>query len=66
MRSDTYGFAPLNLLSVGLVFGLVLLFPWPELWRKSIVREAAAKGPRLLKPQTGMDCPLCRGSRGPL
>ncbi len=31
MGSDAYGFAPLNLLVVVLVFGLMLLVPWSEL-----------------------------------
>ena len=60
MGNSGYGFAPLNLLVVVLVFGLVLLLPWSELWRKPVVREAAAKGPRPLKPETGADCPICQ------
>jgi IS1 family transposase len=63
MGSDTYGCAPLNLLVVVLIFGLLLLFPWTELWRKTVVREAA-KGPRPLKPKTGADCPLCQAEQG--
>lgn len=46
MGADVCGFALLNLLLVVLVFGLVLLFPWSELWRKPVVREEAARGPR--------------------
>jgi len=64
MGRDSYGFAPLNLLVVVLVFGLVLLFPWTELWRKPVAREAAGKRPRLLKPKTGADCPLCQVEQG--
>jgi hypothetical protein len=63
MGSDTYGCAPLNLLVVVLVVGL-LLFPWTELWRKAVVREAGAEGPRPLKPKTGADCPLCQVEQG--
>jgi hypothetical protein len=44
MESGPFGFAPLNLLVVVLVFGLVLLLPWCELWRKPVMREATAKG----------------------
>jgi hypothetical protein len=58
MESGVDSVAPLNLLVVVLVFGLLLL--WSELWRNPIVR-AAAKGPRPLKPKTGADCPLCQG-----
>jgi hypothetical protein len=60
MGSGTYGLAPLNLLVVVLVFGLVLLLLWPELRRKRVVQLAAARGPRPLKPKTGADCPLCQ------
>ena len=59
MTNDTYGFTPLNLLLVLPVFGLVLLFRWSELWREPAVREAAAKAPRPLRPNTGPDSPLC-------
>ena len=59
MGGNTVGLAPLNLLVFVLVFGLVLLFPWSELWRRPGVRAAAAKQPRPLKPKTGADCPLC-------
>ncbi len=60
MGSGTYGSAPLNLLVVVLVFGLVLVFAWPQLWRRPDVRKAPGKGPRPLKPKTGADCPLCQ------
>jgi hypothetical protein len=62
MGSGTYGFAPLNLLLVVLVFGLMLL-PWSKLWRKPVVRETAAKGPRPLKPKKGTDCPICQAEQ---
>ena len=62
MESGIYGVAPLNLLLVVLVFGLLLL--WSELWRKPVVREAVAKGPRPLKPKTGADCVLCQAEHG--
>jgi hypothetical protein len=64
MGRDTYGLTPLILLLVVLVFGLVWLFPWSELWRRPEVWEAAAKGPRPLKPKTGADCPLCQAQPG--
>ena len=64
MGRDSYGFAPLNLLVVVLVFGFVLLFRWTELWRKPVAREAAGKRPRPLKPKTGADCPLCQVEQG--
>ncbi len=62
MGDSTYDLAPPNLLVVFLVFGLTLLRPWTELWRKPVVR-AAAKGPRPLKPKTGAGCPLCRAEQ---
>jgi hypothetical protein len=34
MKRGSDSVAPLNLLVVVLVFGLLLLFPWTELWRK--------------------------------
>ena len=52
--------APLNLLVFVLIFGLILLFPWSELWRRSNGRAAPAKRPRPLKPKTGADCPFCQ------
>jgi hypothetical protein len=61
MESGSNSVAPLNLLVVVLVFGLLLL--WSELWGKPVVR-AVAKGPRSLKPKTGADCPLCRAEQG--
>ena len=61
MESGGYSVAPLNLLVVVLVFGLLLL--WSELWRKPVGR-AAARGPRPLKPKTGGDCPLCQAEQG--
>jgi hypothetical protein len=61
MESGSYSVAPLNLLVVVLVFGLLLL--WSELWRKPVVR-AAARGPRSLKPKTRADCPLCQAEQG--
>ncbi len=64
MRSDAYGFALLNLLVVFLVFGLMLLVPWSELWRRLAVRDVPAKGPRPLKPKTEAHCPLCRMEQG--
>ena len=64
MGDGTAGLAPLNLLVFVLVFGLVLLFPWSELWRRPDVRAAAAKQPRPLKPKTGADCPFCRAQPG--
>jgi hypothetical protein len=63
MESGSYGVAPLNLLLVVLVFGLVLL--WSELWGKPGV-QAVAKGPQPLKPKTGADGPLCQVERGRL
>ena len=60
MGGNTVGLAPLNLLVFVLVFGLVLLFPWPELRGKPAAREPTAKRPRLLKPKTGADCPFCQ------
>ena len=60
MGGGTVGLAPLSLLVFVLVFGLLLVFPWSELWRRPDVRAAAAKQPRLLKPKTGLDCPLCQ------
>ena len=64
MESDTCGFTPFNLLLVVLVFGLVLLFPWSELWRKRMMVGAAAKAPRPLKPKSRADCPLCQVEQG--
>ncbi len=64
MGDSTCGLAPLNVLVVFLVFGMMLLVPWSELWRKLAVREVPAKGPRPLKPKTGADCPLCRMEQG--
>ena len=61
MESGADSVAPLNLLLVVLVFGLVLL--WSELWRKPVVR-LAAKQPRPLKPKTGADCLLCQAEQG--
>ena len=61
MESGSDSVAPLSLLVVVLVFGLLLL--WSELWRKPVV-WAAAKGPRPLKPKTGADCPLCLAEQG--
>ena len=63
MGNGADGFAPLNLLLVVLVFGLVSLL-WSELWRKPAMREAAGKRPRPLKPKTGADCPLCQVEQG--
>jgi hypothetical protein len=63
MGSGADGFAPLNLLLVVLVFGLLLL-PWSELWRKPVMREAVGKRPRPLKPKTGADCPLWQAEPG--
>ena len=64
MGSGADGLAPLHLLLVVSVLGLALLLPWPELWRKPVVREAAGKRPRPLKPKTGADCPLCQLEQG--
>jgi IS1 family transposase len=64
MGSDAYGFAPLNLLLVVLVFGLVLLLPGSLSWRKAAVEKSTAKASRLLKPKTGADCPICQGEQG--
>ena len=61
MGSGSDSVAPLNLLVVVLVFGVLVL--WSELWRKPVVR-AVAKGPRPLKPKSGADCPLCRVEQG--
>jgi hypothetical protein len=66
MGSGTDGLAPLNLLVVVLVLGLVLLLPWREVRRKPVVHAATAKGPRPLKPKTGADCPLCQAEHGAL
>ena len=57
MGSGTYGLAPLNLLVVVLVLGLVWWLPWREVRRKLVVQAAAPKEPRPLKPKTGVDCP---------
>jgi hypothetical protein len=62
MESGIYGVAPLNLLVVVLVFGLLL--QWSELWGKPVVRIAAAKRPRPLKPKTGAACPHCQVEQG--
>ncbi len=64
MGSGTAGLAPLYSLLVILVFGLVLLFPWSELRRRPDVQEAAVKRPRLPRPKTGADCPLCQVQSG--
>jgi hypothetical protein len=64
MGRATYGFAPLNLLLVIVVFWLVLLIPWFELWGKPVVRRAAARAFRPLKPKTGADCSLYHGEQG--
>ncbi len=64
MGDSTYGLALLNLLVVFLVFKLMLLLPWSELWRKLAVWEVPPKEPRSLKPKTGADCPLCRMEQG--
>jgi hypothetical protein len=61
MESGSDSVAPVNLLVVVLVFGLLLL--WSELWRTPVAR-AAAKGPRPLQPKTGADCPLSRAEQG--
>jgi hypothetical protein len=62
MERGIDGVAPLNLLLVVLVFGLLLL--GSELWRKPVVRVVATKRPRPLKPKTGADCPLCQVEQG--
>lgn len=64
MGTGTYGFGPLNLLLVVLVFGSVLLIPWPKPWRKAAVVGASAKARRPLKPNTGGKCPFCQAEHG--
>ncbi len=64
MGSGTYGFAPQNLLLIVVVFGLTLLLPGSGRWRKPVVRETAAKGPRPLKAKTGTNGPICQAEQG--
>ena len=64
LESNADGLAPLKLLLVVLVCGVVLLFAWSELRGKLVMREAAGKRPRPLKPRTVADCPLCQVELG--
>jgi hypothetical protein len=60
MGTAAFGFAPLNLLVLVLLFGLVLLVDWPTPWRGQVAVKGSAKVPRPLKPKTGADCPWCQ------
>jgi hypothetical protein len=64
MGSDAHGFAPLNLLLVVLLFGIVLLLPGSLPWRKAAVEKSTAKASGPAKPKTGADCPICEGEQG--
>jgi hypothetical protein len=64
MGTAAFGFAPLNLLVLVLLFGLALLIDWPLPWRKSVPVKGAAKVPRPLKSKTGEDCPYCQAAPG--
>ena len=58
MGSGADGIAPLNLLVVVLVFGLLLLFPWTALWRLCRARGEKGGSPcpwwTILRPSNGM------------
>jgi hypothetical protein len=60
---DTYGLAPLNLLLVVLVSGLLLL-PWSELWRLSVVGRRQAKGLGRSSRKQGRTVRSAKWSRG--
>jgi len=64
MGTDAYGFAPLNLLMLVLLFGIVLLVDWPIPWWRQAAVKRPIKVRRPLKPKTGADCPLCQGGQG--
>jgi hypothetical protein len=64
MGMSTFGFAPLNLLVLVALFGLVLLIDWPTPWRKTVPVKGATKVSRPLKAKTGEDCPYCQTASG--
>ncbi len=64
MGDSTYGLAPLNLLVVFLVFGLMLLLPWSELWRKLAVGMCWQKGRGRSSRRRGHTVRYAEWSRG--
>ena len=64
MGTSTFGYAPLDLLVLVALFGLVLLIDWPTPWRKTVPVKGAAKVSRPLKPKTGDDCASCQAAPG--
>lgn len=65
MGTDAFGLAPLNLLVLVLLYGLVLLIDWPTPWRRPAAVKAQFNPPARSSPNPETIAPCAKRSSRP-